>query len=56
MFKKLITFAVVATVAIANDFLNEEVQGDFPMPVVPWNFETTSYTYIYSNGRLAPAN
>ena len=62
MFKKIVTLSVVATVALSmpTDFLptNEDVpvHADFPVPVVPWNFETTSYTYLYSNGRLAPAN
>ena len=55
---KYFTLAVIATVvsAMPHDFKKTEVKGDNPMPTVPANFEATSYTYIFSNGRLAPAN
>ena len=63
MFKKITTFAIVATVsalAMPHDFLPSSedvpVHADFPMPVVPWNFEATSYTYMWASGRLAPTN
>lgn len=62
MFKKIAVLAVVATVSLAmpHDFAATEadipVHADFPMPVVPWDFEATAYTYLWSNGRLAPAN
>lgn len=57
---KYFTLAVIATVAtcMPHDFKKGEVptQDANPMPVVPANFEATSYAYIWSNGRLAPAN
>ena len=61
MFKKFATLAVVATVSLAMPTEIDHsgpvpVTADFPVPVVPWDLEATSYTYIYAGGRLAPAN
>ena len=59
---KLISLAVVATVAIAmpTDFqpttMDVPVHADFPMPVVPWDFEATAFVYSYTGGRLRPLN
>ena len=46
---KLTALAIVATAvtAMPHDFKNTPVSGDFPMPAVPWNFEATSYHYIW---------
>ena len=57
---KLAAIAVVATIATAMPSDIKEatlLHGDFPMPVVPWDFEATSYEYIYTvGGRLRPSN
>ena len=59
---KTFTLAIVATVALAmpHDFAVDPaeipVHAEFPLPVVPWDFEASSYTYIWANSRLAPAN
>ena len=58
MFKKFATLAIVATVSIAmpQDISEIPVTAEFPMPVIPWDFEAASYSYIFANGRLAPTN
>ena len=57
---KVAVLAVVATVALAmpHDFKSLPTTGDFPLPVVPFNFEATSYQYIYPNSgtRIVPAD
>ena len=58
---KLLSLTIIATVVVAmpHDFpakADTPVHADFPMPVLPWDFEATAYAYIWSNGRLAPAN
>ena len=53
MFKKFAFLSVVATVALAmpHDFeptmADVPVHADFPMPVIPSNFEASSYTYLW---------
>ena len=61
MFKKFTTLAVVATVTLAmpTDFNQTggiPVGGDYPMPTIPDNFEASSYSYLWENGRLTPTN
>lgn len=59
---KFATLAIVATVSLAmpHDFNSTTADvptfGDNPMPTIPPNFEASSYSYIWANGRLAPTN
>ena len=59
---KFATLAIVATVSLAmpHDFnsttADTPVFGDNPMPTIPANFEASSYSYIWADGRLAPTN